>query len=231
MMSNFNEINLNKQLKNAIDDLGFHQQTPIQEETYSKILGGKDLVGIAQTGTGKTAAFSLPILEKIDLDNNQVQAIILSPTRELAIQIARNIEEFSTNLKGFRVAAVYGGSDINDQIRKLKRGVQIVVGTPGRTVDLIKRKKLILDSVNWLVLDEADEMLNMGFKDELDQVLEVTPDTKQTLLFSATFPREVDAIARNYMTDPVQIDAGKRNSGSDQVSHDFCVASLQTTPI
>ncbi|MFT7330172.1 MAG: ATP-dependent RNA helicase DeaD [Roseivirga sp.] len=225
-MSTFKDLGLKSEIIQALTVLGYEKPTEIQEKAIPQVIASnKDLKAFAQTGTGKTAAFSLPILEKIDLDNNQVQAIILSPTRELAIQIARNIEEFSTNLKGFRVAAVYGGSDINDQIRKLKRGVQIVVGTPGRTVDLIKRKKLILDSVNWLVLDEADEMLNMGFKDELDQVLEVTPDTKQTLLFSATFPREVDAIARNYMTDPVQIDAGKRNSGSDQVSHEYYVVT------
>ncbi len=225
-MSTFKDLGLKSEIINALTDLGYEKPTEIQEKAIPQVIASnQDLKAFAQTGTGKTAAFSLPILEKIDLDNNQVQAIILSPTRELAIQIARNIEEFSTNLKGFRVAAVYGGSDINEQIRKLKRGVQIVVGTPGRTVDLIKRKKLILNSVNWLVLDEADEMLNMGFKDELDQVLEVTPDDKQTLLFSATFPREVDRIARNYMNDPLQIDAGKRNSGSDQVTHEYYVVT------
>ncbi|MDC9723319.1 MAG: DEAD/DEAH box helicase [Urechidicola sp.] len=225
-MSTFKDLGLRPEIISALTELGYENPTEIQEKAIPQVIAStQDLKAFAQTGTGKTAAFSLPILEKIDLNNNQVQAIILSPTRELAIQIARNIEEFSAHLKGFRVAAVYGGSDINGQIRKLSKGVQIVVGTPGRTVDLIKRRKLRLDSVEWLVLDEADEMLNMGFKDELDQVLEATPDTKQTLLFSATFPREVDRIARNYMSDPMQIDAGKRNSSTDNVTHEYYVVT------
>lgn len=225
-MSTFKDLGLRSEIIRALTDLGYEKPTEIQEKAIPQVITStQDLKAFAQTGTGKTAAFSLPILEKIDLNNNQVQAIILSPTRELAIQIARNIEEFSTHLDGFRVTAVYGGSDINGQIRKLSRGVHIVVGTPGRTVDLIKRGKLKLGAVRWLVLDEADEMLNMGFKEELDQVLNVTPDTKQTLLFSATFPREVDRIAKNYMTDPVQIDAGKRNSGADNVTHEYYVVT------
>ncbi len=225
-MSTFKDLGLRSEIIRALTDLGYEKPTEIQEKAIPQVITStQDLKAFAQTGTGKTAAFSLPILEKIDLNNNQVQAIILSPTRELAIQIARNIEEFSTHLDGFRVTAVYGGSDIMGQIRKLSRGVHIVVGTPGRTVDLIKRGKLKLGAVRWLVLDEADEMLNMGFKDELDQVLNVTPDTKQTLLFSATFPREVDRIAKNYMTDPVQIDAGKRNSGADNVTHEYYVVT------
>jgi|TARA_B110000037_G_scaffold98834_1_gene115756 ATP-dependent RNA helicase DeaD len=225
-MSTFKDLGLKSEIIQALTDLGYEKPTEIQEKAIPQVIASdQDLKAFAQTGTGKTAAFSLPILQKLDLDSNQVQAIILSPTRELAIQIARNIEEFSTHLKGFRVAAVYGGSDINGQIRSLNKGVQIVVGTPGRTVDLIKRRKLKLDSVKWLVLDEADEMLNMGFKDELDQVLQVTPDTKQTLLFSATFPKEVDRIARNYMNDPAQIDAGKRNSSTNNVSHEYYVVT------
>ncbi|PHR68812.1 MAG: DEAD/DEAH box helicase [Lutibacter sp.] len=225
-MSTFEELGLKPEIVKALTELGYESPTEIQEKAVPQVIASnQDLKAFAQTGTGKTAAFSLPILQKIDLNSKEVQAIILSPTRELAIQIARNIEEFSKHMKGFRVAAVYGGSDINGQIRTLNKGVQIVVGTPGRTVDLIKRRKLRLDSVQWLVLDEADEMLNMGFKDELDKVLEVTPDTKQTLLFSATFPKEVDRIARNYMTDPAQIDAGKRNSGTDQVTHEYYVVT------
>ena len=225
-MTTFKDLGLKSEIIKALNDLGYEKPTEIQEKAIPQVIASdQDLKAFAQTGTGKTAAFSLPILEKINLDNQSVQAIILSPTRELAIQIARNIEEFSTHLKGFKVAAVYGGSDINGQIRKLNKGVQIVVGTPGRTVDLIKRRKLHLDNVEWLVLDEADEMLNMGFKDELDQVLEVTPETKQTLLFSATFPKEVDRIARNYMHNPAQIDAGKRNSGSDNVTHEYYVVT------
>ncbi|MCK5814555.1 MAG: DEAD/DEAH box helicase [Flavobacteriaceae bacterium] len=225
-MSTFKDLGLKSEIISALTNLGYEKPTEIQEKAIPQVIAStQDLKAFAQTGTGKTAAFSLPILEKIDLNRKEVQAIILSPTRELAIQIARNIEEFSTHLKGFKATAVYGGSDIMSQIRTLNKGVQIVVGTPGRTVDLIKRRKLKLDSVQWLVLDEADEMLNMGFKDELDQVLEVTPDTKQTLLFSATFPKEVDRIARNYMHNPVQIDAGKRNSGTDTVSHEYYVVT------
>ena len=226
-MSIFKDLGLNQAIISALEELGYENPTPIQEIAIPQIINSKaDLKAFAQTGTGKTAAFSLPILEQIDVNNNNnTQAIILSPTRELAIQIARNIEEFSKNIKNFHVLAVYGGADIDKQIKGLKRGAQIVVGTPGRTVDLIKRKRLNLNSVKWLVLDEADEMLNMGFKEELDKVLEATPDTKQTLLFSATFPREVEAIARNYMTKPVEISAGTKNVGADSVSHEYYLVS------
>ncbi len=225
-MSLFNELGLSQAIIAALDDLGYEQPTPIQEKTIPQILSSKDdLKAFAQTGTGKTAAFSLPIIEQINTNSKDTQAIILSPTRELAIQIGKNIEEFSKNIQDLKVLTVYGGSDIEKQIRSLGNGVQIVVGTPGRTVDLIKRKKLKLQNIRWVVLDEADEMLNMGFKEDLDKVLEVTPDTKQTLLFSATFPKEVNAIAKNYMKNPVEIDAGKRNSGSDNVSHEFYLVS------
>lgn len=225
-MSIFNDLGLNQAIVDALVDLGYQEPTPIQKIAIPQIISSKDdLKAFAQTGTGKTAAFSLPILEKIDLANKSTQAIILSPTRELAIQIAKNIDEFSKNIKGFNVLAVYGGAKIDEQISKLKRGVQIVVGTPGRTVDLIKRRRLDLKSIQWLVLDEADEMLNMGFKEELDQILEATPQSKQTLLFSATFPREVEAIARNYMKNPVEITAGKKNVGADKVSHECYMVS------
>ncbi|NNC70038.1 MAG: DEAD/DEAH box helicase [Flavobacteriaceae bacterium] len=225
-MSQFNALGLSQEIVAALDDLGYERPTQIQEKTIPQILSSKDdLKAFAQTGTGKTAAFSLPIIEQVDTDSKNTQAIILSPTRELAIQIGKNIEEFARNMKGLSVLTVYGGSDIEKQIRSLKKGAQIVVGTPGRTVDLIKRKKLKLNTIKWIVLDEADEMLNMGFKEDLDKVLEVTPDSKQTLLFSATFPKEVNAIAKNYMKNPVEIDAGKRNSGSDNVSHEFYLVS------
>ncbi|XGA82184.1 DEAD/DEAH box helicase [Polaribacter sejongensis] len=170
----------------------------------------------------------MPILELLDTSSKNVQAIILSPTRELAVQIGNNIKDFCKYLPDVKVATVYGGSSMEDQIRSLKRGAQIVVGTPGRTVDLINRRALKLGNVQWLVLDEADEMLNMGFKDELDKVLEATPETKQTLLFSATFPREVEAIAKNYMTKPVEITSGEKNAGSDNVSHEFYAVTERT---
>ncbi len=225
-MSLFKELGLSQAITNALTDLGYEQPTTIQEKAIPQILSSQDDVkAFAQTGTGKTAAFSLPILEQVDSKSKNTQAIILSPTRELAIQIGKNIQEFSKNLKNINVITVYGGASIEDQIRGLKKGAHIVVGTPGRTVDLIKRKQLKLEHIKWVVLDEADEMLNMGFKEDLDQVLKVTPKDKQTLLFSATFPREVDAIAKNYMRNPVEIDAGKRNVGADKVTHEYYLVS------
>jgi len=225
-MSLFNELGLSQAITNALTDLGYEQPTPIQKSTIPQILSSSDDVkAFAQTGTGKTAAFSLPILEQLNSETKNTQAIILSPTRELAIQIGKNIQEFSKNLNNINVVTVYGGASIEDQIRGLKKGAQIVVGTPGRTVDLIKRKQLKLQQIKWVVLDEADEMLNMGFKDDLDQILEVTPQEKQTLLFSATFPKEVDAIAKNYMRKPVEITAGKRNAGADSVTHEYYLVS------
>ncbi|WP_299526955.1 DEAD/DEAH box helicase [uncultured Lutibacter sp.] len=225
-MTTFKDLGLNENIIKALTDLGYENPTEIQEKAIPQVLASKaDLKAFAQTGTGKTAAFGLPILEQIDVNSKDTQAIILSPTRELALQIAKNIEEFSKYMKGFNVAAVYGGASIDEQVRKLKKGVHVVVGTPGRTVDLINRKQLKLENVKWLILDEADEMLNMGFKDELDKILAVTPKEKQTLLFSATFPREVESIAKNYMHKPVEISAGEKNKGSDQVSHQYYVVS------
>jgi ATP-dependent RNA helicase DeaD len=228
-MSTFLELGLKEPITKALTDLGYEKPTVIQEKAIPQIISSSlDLKAFAQTGTGKTAAFSLPILELLDASNSNVQAIILSPTRELAVQIGNNIKDFCKYLKDVRVTTVYGGSSIEDQIRSLKRGSQIVVGTPGRTVDLINRRALKLGNIQWLVLDEADEMLNMGFKDELDKVLEATPETKQTLLFSATFPREVEAIAKNYMTNPVEITSGQKNKGADSVSHEYYSVTERT---
>ncbi len=225
-MSTFKELGLSQAIIKALNDLGYEQPTTIQEKSIPQILSSTDdIKAFAQTGTGKTAAFSLPIIEKVDVKSKATQAIILSPTRELAIQIGKNIQDFAKYTNGLNVVTVYGGSDIQTQIRGLNKGAQIVVGTPGRTVDLINRKKLKLENIQWVVLDEADEMLNMGFKEDLDQVLKVTPQDKQTLLFSATFPREVDAIAKKYLNNPIEIDAGKRNSGTDSVSHEYYLVS------
>ncbi|MFY9243993.1 MAG: DEAD/DEAH box helicase [Polaribacter sp.] len=221
-MSTFKELGLKEPIIKALTDLGYEKPTVIQEKAIPQIITSKtDLKAFAQTGTGKTAAFSLPILQLANDDSKETQAIILSPTRELAVQIGNNIQEFSKYLPKLKVVTVYGGSSIEEQIRALKRGAQIVVGTPGRTVDLINRRALKLGNVEWLVLDEADEMLNMGFKEELDSILKATPDTKQTLLFSATFPQEVESIARNYMTKPIEVTSGEKNQGSDNVSHEF----------
>ncbi|MGB1500500.1 MAG: DEAD/DEAH box helicase [Flavobacteriaceae bacterium] len=228
-MSTFLELGLKEPINKALTDLGYEKPTVIQEKAIPQIITSlDDLKAFAQTGTGKTAAFSLPILQLADEDNKNTQAIILSPTRELAVQIGNNIKEFSKYIPNIKVVTVYGGANIEEQIRGLKKGAQIVVGTPGRTVDLINRRALKLGNIEWLVLDEADEMLNMGFKDELDKVLEATPQTKQTLLFSATFPREVEAIAKNYMTKPVEISSGQKNTGSDNVSHEYYLVSERT---
>jgi len=228
-MSTFLELGLKEPIIKALSGLGYEKPTVIQEKAIPQIISSTDdLKAFAQTGTGKTAAFSLPIIELLDPSSSNVQAIILSPTRELAVQIGNNIKDFCKYLKEVKVTTVYGGSSIEDQIRSLKKGSQIVVGTPGRTVDLINRRALKLGNVQWLVLDEADEMLNMGFKDELDKVLEATPETKQTLLFSATFPREVESIAKNYMTKPVEITSGQKNQGSDNVNHEYYSVTERT---
>ncbi len=223
-MSKFKELGLSKEITDALEQIGYENPTEIQEKAIPAILNkNNDLKAFAQTGTGKTAAFSLPIIEQIDVNSKNTQAIILSPTRELALQISKNIQEFAKNIKGLKTVCVYGGSSIDNQMRDLKKGAQIVVGTPGRTVDLIKRRALKLNNVKWLVLDEADEMLNMGFKEDLDRILVETPKNKQTLLFSATFPKEVEAIARNYMNDPIELSAGKKNIGADTVEHELYV--------
>ena len=228
-MSTFLELGLREEISKALTDLGYENPTVIQEKAIPQVIASsQDLKAFAQTGTGKTAAFSLPILEQIDVNSKETQAIILSPTRELAVQIGKNIQEFAKYLKGVKVTTVYGGANIDEQIRSLKKGSQIVVGTPGRTVDLIKRRALKLGNIRWVVLDEADEMLNMGFKDELDKVLDATPVEKQTLLFSATFPREVESIARNYMENPIEITSGEKNKGSDDVTHEFYVVNERT---
>jgi ATP-dependent RNA helicase DeaD len=228
-MSTFLELGLKEPITRALLDLGYENPTIIQEKAIPQIISSKsDLKAFAQTGTGKTAAFSLPILQLVDENNSNTQAIILSPTRELAVQIGKNIQDFSKYLKNLKVVTVYGGASMEEQIRSLNKGAQIIVGTPGRTLDLINRRALKLGNVEWLVLDEADEMLNMGFKEDLDNILQVTPKTKQTLLFSATFPAEVEAISRNYMTKPVELTSGQKNESSDNVSHEYYLVNEST---
>ena len=219
----FEEIGIQKDILKAITELGFETPTPIQAQTIPHLLqqSGQDLLGFAQTGTGKTAAFGLPIIQQINMDDKQTQSIILAPTRELCIQIAKDLEVYSKYLKKLRVVPVYGGASIDAQIKALAKGAQIVVGTPGRTLDLINRKRLKLKNVRWLVLDEADEMLNMGFKEELDNILSETPDHKQTLLFSATMPKDVARIAREYMKESKEIRVGEKNAGAENVSHAY----------
>lgn len=219
-MITFKELGLQEDILTAIEKMGFVTPSPIQEKAIPQILTSKqDVIALAQTGTGKTAAFGLPILNNLSTESQSVQAIILCPTRELCLQIAKEIETFATDMRGVRVQAVYGGADITKQIRGLKDNPQIVVGTPGRTMDLIKRKALKINDITWTVLDEADEMLNMGFRDEIDSILETTPEEKQTLLFSATMPSEVRRIASEYMHEPVEIAVSKINTASKNIEH------------
>ncbi|MCG8372502.1 MAG: DEAD/DEAH box helicase [Balneolales bacterium] len=221
-MSTFIELGLKQELLEAVELLGFEHPTKIQELAIPVILNSQqDLIALAQTGTGKTGAFGLSSLQKIDPELPAVQLLVLSPTRELAIQIAKDLKAFSKKLKKVTSVAVYGGATISTQIKALKNGAQVVIGTPGRTLDLIRRKKLDVRNIQTLVLDEADEMLNMGFQEELDQILADTPDTKQTLLFSATMPKPIAKMARKYMHDPETIEVGERNSAAKNVEHQF----------
>jgi len=216
----FKEMALNKELQSALETINFVNPTPIQEKAIPFILeNSQDLIALAQTGTGKTAAFGLPLLNMLDTTSKAVQAFILCPTRELCLQITRDLMSFASNMKGVNIVAVYGGASISNQLRDLRKGANIVVGTPGRVNDFVKRGNLNVSNVKWLVLDEADEMLNMGFKEELDSILANTPDDKQTLLFSATMPREIQQISKYYMKEPYEISVGSKNTGIDTVSH------------
>ena len=218
----FSEIGLNKNLQKAIADLGFETPTPIQQESIPYLLENEtDLIALAQTGTGKTAAFGLPVLHKVEVDRKLPQVIILAPTRELCLQIAKDMDTFAKYIKGLKITPVYGGASIVPQMRSLKSGTQVVVGTPGRVIDLINRKALRLQDIEFVVLDEADEMLNMGFKDDLDTILAETPDEKQTLLFSATMPKEVMRLSKNYMHSPKTIEVASRNEGTKNVEHHY----------
>jgi len=227
-MATFKEFGLNSEIMKSLGDLGFTEPSPIQEKAIPFILKSEnDLIALAQTGTGKTAAFGLPVLQKIKANEKALQAIILCPTRELCIQISRDITKLAKYSKGLIVTAVYGGEKIDFQIKALKRGANIVVGTPGRVHDLIRRKVLKLQSIKWLVLDEADEMLDMGFKDDLDAILTETPKTRQTLLFSATISKSVRLIAKQYMTDAEEIIIGEQNVGAEKVSHEYYIVEVR----
>ncbi len=221
-MQKFIETGLNQEILQAIEEMGFEEPTPIQSKTIPELLkNGNDLVALAQTGTGKTGAFGLPVVQMVDTSDNDVQALVMCPTRELCLQITKDLKAFSKYTAELEVTPVYGGSDIRTQIKALKRGSHIVVGTPGRLNDLINRKVLQLGNLKWLVLDEADEMLNMGFKDDLETILEQTPSTRQTLLFSATMPNAIAKIAKKYMNDPVELRVGTKNSGAENVRHEY----------
>lgn len=223
-MNPFITLGIRHDIVNAITELGFENPTPIQEQAIPVLLtGSNDFVGLAQTGTGKTAAFGLPLLELIDFTKNYPQALILCPTRELCLQIAGDLNNYAKNLENVHIVAVYGGASISDQLRQIKRGVQIVVATPGRMLDIISRKAIDFSKVSYVVLDEADEMLNMGFQEDIDHILSTTPEDKKTWLFSATMPAEVRRIAKNYMEDPVELTVGKQNTGNANIDHEYYV--------
>tara|TARA_B100000508_G_C11465858_1_gene282463 strand:+ start:1905 stop:3617 length:1713 start_codon:yes stop_codon:yes gene_type:complete len=216
----FNDLGLRSQVVSAVTDMGFEQPTPIQEQAIPHLLKSQsDFVGLAQTGTGKTAAFGLPLVHRITSSQRFPKGLIICPTRELCLQIANDLKDYSKHEKSVTIEAVYGGTDIRTQMRNIKKGVAIVVATPGRLVDLINRKAVNLSEVECVVLDEADEMLNMGFKEDLDYILDATPDTKSTWLFSATMPKEVARIAKTYMTDPLEVSIGNKNEANENIDH------------
>ena len=219
-MNNFKNLRIEHKLIESISELGFENPTPVQEKAIPLVLNDRsDLIALAQTGTGKTAAFGLPSIQQIDLKNKNIQTIVLCPTRELCIQISKDLISYSKFLKAIKITPVYGGASIENQIKAIRKGTHIIVGTPGRTKDLIKRKVLNFKSVNRVVLDEADEMLSMGFKDDLDFILDTTSENRQTLLFSATMSKEVRSISKRFMNDANEITVEKLNSGSKNVEH------------
>jgi ATP-dependent RNA helicase DeaD len=223
-MTTFETLGLQEPILKGIQDLGFIAPTPIQEKAIPVLLGGdRDFVGLAQTGTGKTAAFGLPLLQQIDIKQRHPQGLILCPTRELCLQITNDLKNFSKHLGDVSIVAVYGGSSIVQQLRDLKRGVHIVVATPGRLLDIIERKAVNFTNVRYAILDEADEMLNMGFQEDINNILSNTPDSKTTWLFSATMPQEVRRIAQKYMTDPYELTVGNKNSGNVNIEHEYYV--------
>ncbi len=216
----FEEFGLSEEILRAIREMGFEKPMPIQEKVIPMLLEKNvDITGLAQTGTGKTAAFGLPVIQQVEPRVNKTQVLILSPTRELCIQIAKDLTNYSKYVDGLNILAVYGGASIEGQLRELKKGVQVVVATPGRLLDLIRRKAAKLSNVFRVVLDEADEMLNMGFLDDINEILSTIPAERNTLLFSATMPKPIQAIANKYMNDPVEVIAGVRNAGAENVKH------------
>lgn len=228
LMNLFSESGLSPEIIKAVSELGYESPTEIQKQTIPFILSDiRDLIALAQTGTGKTAAFSLPILDMIDDTSRKIQLLVLAPTRELALQIAKDVKNYTKYLPNVKTVAVYGGSSITDQIRNLRDKPQIIVGTPGRVIDLINRKALDFSNIHWLVLDEADEMLSMGFKDDLETILKETPETKQTLLFSATMNKEVERISKNYLTNPHRISVGAINAVKKNITHEYYVVNYR----
>ncbi|WP_452598164.1 DEAD/DEAH box helicase [Pontimicrobium sp. MEBiC01747] len=227
-MNTFQDLGLNEDLLNAITDLGFEKPSEVQDKAIPILLEEEtDLVALAQTGTGKTAAFGFPMLQKIDINSRTTQGLILSPTRELCLQIANEMKQYGKYCNGLNVVAIYGGSSITDQAREVKRGAQIIVATPGRMKDMISRRLVDISKIEYSVLDEADEMLNMGFKEDITDILSHTPEDKNTWLFSATMPREVAAIAKNFMVNPQEITVGHKNQSTNNVSHEYYLVNAR----
>jgi len=222
----FEELGIEEGLLQSIHTLGFTQPTPIQEKAIPVLLQGtKDFIGLAQTGTGKTAAFGLPLLQLINKQQKFPQALVICPTRELCMQITKDVNSFKRKTDHISVVAVYGGASIGMQIRDLKKGTHIVVATPGRLIDLIERKAINLENIHYVVLDEADEMLNMGFKDDIEFILKDTPNRQSTWLFSATMPAEIRQVSKRYMKQPFEITIGKVNAGANNIDHQYFVTS------
>ena len=227
-MKTFEELGVCEEIRHAIEELGFVQPMPVQEEVIPYLLGNQnDVIALAQTGTGKTAAFGIPVLQRIDSSKKETQALILSPTRELCLQIADDLRDFSKYMDGIHIEAVYGGASIEQQIRSLRKGVQVIVATPGRLIDLMNRGVAKLEDVYNVVLDEADEMLNMGFSESIDAILEGVPTERNTLLFSATMSREIERIAKGYLHDYKEIVVGSRNEGAEHVNHIYYMVNAK----
>lgn len=221
-------LGISEEIRQAIEELGFEHPTPVQEEVIPYLLGeGNDVIALAQTGTGKTAAYGLPLIQKVNPQQKHTQALILSPTRELCLQISDSLSDFSKYIKGLTVVPVYGGTSIETQIKALKKGTQIIVATPGRLIDLIHRGVAKLENVTNVVLDEADEMLNMGFSESINEILECVPKDRNTLLFSATMSKEIERIARNYLTNHKEIVVGSRNEGAESVNHIYYMVNAK----
>lgn len=219
-MKTFEELGVAPEIRRAIEEMGYENPMPVQEEVIPYLLDQiRDVIALAQTGTGKTAAFGLPLLQQVDVKQNVPQALVLAPTRELCLQIAGDLADYSKYIHNLKVLPVYGGSSIESQIKTLKRGVQIIVATPGRLIDLINRKTVELENVKYVVLDEADEMLNMGFTESIDEILSKVPQDRSMLLFSATMPKEIAKITKKYMESPKEITIGRKNEGSNNVKH------------
>ena len=223
-MNKFEKFGIGEDIIKAITDLGFEKPTPIQEQSIPVLLkGDRDFIGLAQTGTGKTAAFGLPLLQLLDFNSKITQALILAPTRELCVQIAKDLDNYASFKAGVRIVPVYGGASIVTQINEIKRGAQIIVATPGRLQDLINRKRVDISAIQYIVLDEADEMLNMGFQEDIDNILSKTPDEKHTWLFAATMPDQVHRITRNYMSNPFELTVGAKNTAAENIEHIYYV--------